>query len=287
MPSTLDFELKHGIKSTKAVLLFHGLTGSPFEMRKYAKHLHNDGFDIYCFCLAGHGDDADMSNMTSENWVNDSMAHYELLRPKYEHFFLAGLCLGSVVALRLAQEYNNATGIMCLSTTLFLDGWRFPWYAFLMPVALFSILRFYYVFAESDPYGIKNENTREKIKKIISKSRESGFAMDNYPFVCVYELVLLSRKVRKEINKVNIPLLLVHSKEDDLASIKSANFVCDNVASAKKEFVVLNDSYHMILYDNEKDLVFEKSVQFMDGIIQNMDNNNKIDPEPESGVIIQ
>ena len=44
---TLDFELIHDNNTARrAVLLFHGMTGSPYELKKYGQHLYAQGYDI-------------------------------------------------------------------------------------------------------------------------------------------------------------------------------------------------------------------------------------------------
>ena len=60
----------------------------------------------------------------------------------------------------------------------------------------------------------------------------------------------------------------MHSKEDDLTSIKSAKFVYNNVSSLDKEIFILENSYHLMLYDNDKDFVFDKSVEFLNNLVQ-------------------
>jgi len=261
LSSSFDFELIHNPKSQKAVLLFHGMTGSPFELKKYAKHLHKEGFDVYGYCLPGHGDNSQsIYSVSYKDWMKFSFEKYNALRKKYEDFFLGGLCLGAVIALNIAQNDNEVTGVIGLSTTLFLDGWTIPWYNFLFPVGLHTILRYYYTFPEREPYGIKNEATRRKIANLMKKNT---VAMDHYPMSCIYELLKLSKLTRKHMKKVVAPILLIHSKEDDLTSIKSAEFVYKNVSSKEKEMIALKDSYHLILYDNEKDVVYEKSVNFL------------------------
>ena len=264
MTSAFDFELKHEPQSTKAILLFHGMTGSTFELNKYAKHLHKAGFDVYGYCLPGHGDHPqNIYTVAWEDWINFSNEKYENLRSNYDEFFLGGLCLGAVISLNLAQKHKDVTGIISLSTTLFLDGWTIPWYNFLLPIGLHTIIRYYYTFPEREPYGIKNESVRRKIAKLMTKST---VAMDNYPMSCVYELLELSKVTRKHMKKVVAPILLIHSKEDDLTSVKSANFVHKNISSENKEMIILNDSYHLVLYDNEKELVFNKSVEFLNSL---------------------
>lgn len=264
MSVSYDFELLHKEKSQKAIMLFHGMTGSPFEMRKYANHLHNCGYDVYGYCLPGHGNHPlNINNVTWQNWVEFSNEKYLKLRNKYANFFLGGLCLGAVIALNLAENYDDVSGVVGLSTTLFLDGWTIPWYNFLMPLALHTILRYYYTFPEREPYGIKNKITRKTIAKLMTKNT---VAMDNYPMSCIYELLELSKYTRRDMSKVTSPLLLIHSEEDDLTSIKSAKFVYENVSSKQKELITLKDSYHLVVYDNEKDLVYNKSVEFLDSL---------------------
>jgi carboxylesterase len=134
-----------------------------------------------------------------------------------------------------------------------------------MPLGLNTILRYYYSFPEREPYGIKNEDTRKKISKLMSRNT---VALDYYPMSCVYELLKLSKYTRKYMKKVKTPLLLIHAERDDLTSPKSANFVYKTASSEIKELIILHDSYHLVVYDNEKDFVFNKSVEFLNSLSQ-------------------
>lgn len=256
-----DIELIHQEESKSAVMLFHGLTGSPYELRKYAKMLFENGHDVYCYCLPGHGNHRiDIHNVKASDWIEFACEKYRCLRGYYRDFYVGGLCLGAVLALYLAQNYRTITGLICLSTTLFLDGWTIPKYDFLLPLGLNTILKYYYTFLEREPYGIKNKFVRKKIAKIM---HNNTVALDNYPLSAIGELLNLSKKVRKEIEKVTSPILIIHSKEDDLTSVKSANFVYEGASSVVKEKIILNNSYHLVLYDNEKETVYDKTLNFI------------------------
>lgn len=264
--SDMDYILIHRetIQPNRAVMLFHGLTGSPFELKKYAKFLYDKGFDVFCYCLPGHGDhNIDIYSVKEKDWRDFANSRYKELRKNYADFFIGGLCLGAVLALNLAQENKDISGLICLSTTLFLDGWTIPWYNFLMPIGLYTILRYYYTFPEREPYGIKNIKVRNTISRLMSKNT---VAMDNYPLSAIYELLTLSKKVRQNIKKVFAPILLVHSLEDDLTSTKSAKYVYRNVSSFYKEYMELDDSYHLVLYDNEKEKVYNKTIEFIEAL---------------------
>lgn len=272
----LDFEFVCENNQYKnAILLFHGLTGSTFEMKKYAQHLHSNGYDVFAYCLPGHGEDTcNIRCVSYDDWIEFAQEKFLFLKKKYKKVFLGGLCLGAVLALVLAQKHKlEVAGVISLSTTLFLDGWTMPWYNFMMPLGLNTLIRYYYTFPEREPYGIKNIKKRRSIQKIMGKNT---IAMDNYPLSCVYELLKLSKLARKNMNEVISPILIMHSKDDDLTSVKSAKFVYNNINSTKKELFILENSYHLMLYDNDKDFVFEKSVEFLNQLNQNKEIMNNV-----------
>lgn len=255
------FEFINEINPKKAVLLFHGLTGSPFEMKKFGKFLSEHGYDVYGACLPGHGEfKKDIYTVSYEDWIDCASKLFEKLYEKYEEVYVGGLCLGAVVSLSLAEKYpDKVKGAILLSTTLYLDGWRLPWYACFMPFGLNTIFRYYYQYPECEPYGVKNKRVREIVKKAL----KSDGGMDTYPMCAFHELLELSQVVRYDLDLVKTPLLIIHSREDDLASKKGAEEVYREVSSVDKELIILEDSYHMVLYDNEKDFVFKKSLEFL------------------------
>lgn len=261
-----DFEFKHNYSSEKCILLIHGMTGSPFELKKFGQYLHSHGFDVFAYCLPGHGSKAfEIERITYNDWLNAVYHDFERLKFRYKDVFVCGLCLGAVLCIAIAEKYSQkVSGIILLSTTLFLDGWRMPWYSFLLPIGLSTLVRFFYTYPECEPYGIKNVKTRKIVKKLLEKS---DVGMDNFPMTSIYELLRLSLFVRKKLTQIVCPVLLVHSLEDDLTSKKSAELVYKKISSVNKSLILLRDSYHMVLYDNEKDFVYELSLQFLNSCL--------------------
>lgn len=263
---SLDFELIHKDRTTsRAVLLFHGMTGSPYEMKKYGHFLYSAGYDVYCDCLPGHGDKvADIYTVTYQDWFNFAYERFRYLKSKYDDVFTSGVCLGAVLAIVVAEKFpDEVSGVVALSTTLFLDGWRLPWYKIFIPIALATLIRFYYTYPECEPHGIKNERTRKVVAMLLEKS---DVGMNDFPMTCIFELLKLSRKVRNKnfLKRIKAPIILIHSKDDDLTSPKSAHVVYDGISSKDKKLIILNDSYHMVLYDNEKEFVFHTAADFFD-----------------------
>lgn len=261
---TLDFEFKHEQEASKgAVLLFHGLTGSPFELKKYGQFLYKNGYDVFGYCLPGHGEKfQEIYTVKYQDWLEFAYSNFESLKAKYDKVFVSGLCLGAVLALAVAQKYKTEVeGIVSLSTTLFLDGWRLPWYKFLIPLALSTIIRFYYNYPECEPHGIKNLKTRAVVKKLLEKG---DVGMNDFPMTGIYELLKLSKYVQKRMSEVVTPIIIIHSKDDDLTSVRSAYTTYNNVSSKDKNLIILYDSYHMVLYDNEKEFVYNNVLEFLD-----------------------
>ena len=264
---SFNFEFIHNDEKPKgAVLLFHGLTGSPFELKKYGQFLYNNGYDVFAECLPGHGEKFnEIYTVKYQDWLDFGYKKFEELKSKYDEVFVSGLCLGAVLALALAIKYKSELkGIISLSTTLYLDGWRLPWYKFLIPIGLSTILRFYYCYPECEPHGIKNQKTRNIVKKLLAKG---DVGMNDFPMTGIYELLKLSDVVIKDLKEITSPILLIHSLEDDLTSVKSAEIVFNKISSTDKEKIILNDSYHMVLYDNEKEFVFNKALEFLNSHI--------------------
>lgn len=262
MKKNLDIKLIHEPKTSAAVILFHGLTGSPFELKKMAKKLFESGFDVFAECLVGHGsNEIDIRDAKWQDWLIQAKNQLQKVKKNYENVFVGGLCLGSVIALALAAEYQNEIkGIIAISTTLFLDGWSLPFYKIFMSLGFYTIVKYFYTFPEAEPFGIKNQTLRKKLQMI---RKNNNTAMDNYPLSAVFELEKLSRKVRKNLRKVSIPILIFHAKEDDLASTKSAKLVYQKINSQQKEYFELSNSYHLVILDNDKEFVFAKTIDFL------------------------
>ena len=104
MANGIDFELLHDDitekKDKKAVLLFHGLTGSPFEMKKYGDFLFKNGYDVFCYSFPGHGERvSEIETVTWSDWCNFAQNKYNELRANYNQFFVSSLCSAKFTAI--------------------------------------------------------------------------------------------------------------------------------------------------------------------------------------------
>lgn len=244
-----------------AVLLIHGLTGSPFETKSLAKRLHHAGFAVKAPCLAGHGET--LESLKATNWYDWYKTVHETfleLKKKYKTVSVSGLCMGALLALYLAFDVGDeVSSISLLSTTIFYDGWSLPRCSFLLPLFFYSPLRYFYSYKEQEPYGIKDERTRKRIAKGL---RENSIAYSEFPAQSMHELFKLIRATKKIIPKVTVPTLILHALEDDVASIKNAEYVETHIGSSNVRKIYIKDSYHMLTLDKQKGLVAEETIKF-------------------------
>jgi len=169
--------------------------------------------------------------------------------------------MGALLSLHLSYEMGSeVAAVSLISTTLFYDGWSLPWFKFLLPIAYTIPFRYIYSYSETEPYGIKNEALRERIVNLM---KNDSIAYTKTPAASMHELFKLIRKVKKELPTITTPALILHSREDDLTSTKNPDYVEEKIGSKVVRKIVLDDSYHMMTIDNQKDRVAEETINFL------------------------
>jgi carboxylesterase len=68
--------------------------------------------------------------------------------------------------------------------------------------------------------------------------------------------------VKRNLGKVRQPALIVHPREDDLASLENAYFLQRNLGGLV-DTLVLDDSYHMVTLDQQRHIVAERAERFV------------------------
>ena len=249
-----------------AVLLIHGLSGNPLEMQYLGKRLREQGFAVHAphFDGYGFGERSDpFASGTWRDWRAQVLETFDELARNHRSVCVSGLCIGAVLALDLAAARpGRVAALSLLATTLFYDGWSLPWYQFLAPLAYYTPLRYRYSYRERYPYGVKNEFLRRWIVREMSEKSTSIAGASSLPMTAVYQAKKLISHVKRAIPTVTAPVLVMHAMEDDVASVKSAEYILDRIGSDDVDFVLLHDSYHIVTLDNEKALVASETARF-------------------------
>ena len=257
------------------VLLFHGLTGTPAEFGYVAQFLHNRAeLSVECRQLVNHGQPLGVLARTHwEEIYASARAHFlaasGAARRQAIPLVVGGLSLGAVLSLMLAAEYpHHVAGVICLSPTLFYDGWNVPWTQRLIRLADYLPVKHYIFLREVPPYGLKDEILRQRVAAAYANTSPHdstqvarlGYA--HFPLRLFCEMRHLILSCIESMPKVTAPLLLVQAEDDDATSPRNAQFIYDRVASTQKEIVLLKNSYHVVVADLDREIVAAEMTKF-------------------------
>lgn len=246
------------------VLLIHGLCGTPAEMRFVATKIAHAGYTVRCPQLAGHGStQKDVLRTDRQDWYRSAKAALDELHKECEIIIVGGLCLGSVLALHLAARHpDKVQGVVLFSPTLWINGWAMPWYA-----RLFSLVQMRWIanlmrFPDAPSLGIKCPRVREFVRSALTASDSSDYGTSGTPGAMLFEHRRLAAAAKTILKKVCQPTLIIHARQDDYANLDNAIYL-KNELSGSVDLVVLEDSYHMITLDKERQLVADRTQNFI------------------------
>ncbi|MGQ0603718.1 MAG: alpha/beta hydrolase [Anaerolineales bacterium] len=229
--------------SSTGVLLLHGFTGAPSDMRPLAEALHADGLTVHGVRLAHHGTQAeDMNRAHWRDWAASALDGYHLLRAQCERVFVMGLSMGGMLTLRLAAQLPLA-GVVAMSTPSLLfyqrSGWR-PHFA----GALSAIFR----------YVIKND---------VAHGVQYGGSYPVFPTAAVGQFYALLKDTDPLLPNVSVPVLLIHSHGDDFIPGESMPYLYERLSNAPNDMFWLQTSGHVITLDREQPQLFARIRDFV------------------------
>jgi carboxylesterase len=249
-------------------LLLHGLSGTPVELHYVANGLMRAGHTVACPQLAGHcGTLEELRRSTWQDWAGSAETALAQLAGRCEHVFVGGLSMGAVLALLLAARNPQAvTGSLLLAPTLWCDGWGVPWYARLFRLVQHKPLADLIQFCERPPYGVKDRRLRSIIADAIHSGDPSKAGFLSIPGGCMLELRWLVGAVCRELGRIRQPVLILHPRHDDRASLRNSSFLEQHL-SGRVEKIVLEDSYHLITLDRQREVVLNRILRFAQAVL--------------------
>ncbi len=261
-PRDLSFRLRGTLG--KAVLLVHGMTGAPGEMKVLAKRLHRRGFSISAPMLAGHGfDEASLLKTGWRDWLGTVRTEFERLRAENDEVYIAGICVGGALGVALAAEEPAVAGTAVYSMTYRYDGWNMKrWYSavtpFMQPIANLPLVR-RISFAEPYPFGLKDERLRDGTAQ--AQGAVIIGALDRLPFGSMWEMHDLGDHIDRVGRHVRQPTLILHARDDDMSDPRNAHRL-QRALGGPSQLHLLDDCYHMIHVDRQRDLVADLTADY-------------------------
>jgi carboxylesterase len=102
----------------EAVLLIHGSTGNPGDLRGVGDLLFERGFTVTNVLLPGHGHEGDaLPEVMWKACLNEVLLRYGILSRVYKKVHVVGFSFGGALAIHLAHKENPAS-LVLLATAL-------------------------------------------------------------------------------------------------------------------------------------------------------------------------
>src|SRR5277367_1469160 len=237
-----------------SALLIHGLTGTPYEMRYLGEQLSARGARVRGVKLAGHaGTPEELGAAGYDNWYESVVKGLEELRQFGEPIVVVGLSMGSVLSARLAADQGESiAGLAMLAPAFFLTTST--------SLALRGLRGVLGSIAES--IYLHNPGLSD-IHDAAARSVHPSCRL--MPLSAPMKLLDLSALVRPMLSRIMQPALVMHARRDHTCPMrKNVAYVMKHLGSAEKRAIELEESFHIITVDSEKDRVVSEVAEFVE-----------------------
>lgn len=232
------------------VLLIHGFTASPAEMRPLGEFLYENGLVTYGVRLKGHGTSpCDLDSRNAEDWYRSILRGWEVLRMTCAKVFVTGFSMGGCMALRLAAEKGNEIdGLISISTSLRIRNKN---------IVFANLVNQINKLVGALPYldGIKRFNT--------STAENPEINYRNIPISAIHEFKKLMERTEQSLEEVNQPILIIQGEEDPTVDPLSAEIIHENISSEDKKLVMVDADKHVIVLEKGS-TVHQEVLQFIE-----------------------
>jgi carboxylesterase len=234
-----------GSERERTVLLIHGFTGTPFEMRFLGERLAAAGLRAVGPLLPGHGSDAAALNRTTwRDWLGAMERELARLLSTGRPIAVVGLSLGGLIALELARTYPDLAALCVLAAPLWL------------PPATVLLARAAARVAGAVP-KLGGSDIRDRVVKAAFPS------LNQFPLAALRSLIDFMPRVRARVPEVTVPTLVMHAERDHVAPFACAPELYARLGAADKHFVALPRSFHIVTVDVERDRVAREVGDFI------------------------
>ncbi len=245
VPGSEPFFLPGG---STGCLLLHGFSSMPEEMRPLGEYLAVIGYTVLGARLAGHATQPkELKHTRWTDWLEDVEDGLAVLSKTCPRRVLIGQSLGGMIALIAAAQMEVA-GAVGLST----------------------------------PYGTPpGERLIDWLQRILHSTihknvprfppdhplyhrRELNYpAYPEFPSRILPEMDRLAVAMVAALPQVNVPVFLIHSRDDQNVPFSCMQSIYDHLGTQRKEMLLVEGMNHSLVMDPKRQLVFDAVAKFI------------------------
>ena len=251
LPSGIPF-LMQNPSSTTGCLLIHGFTSWPEEMRWLGTDLARRGHTVLGVRLPGHGTaPRDLRRVRAADWLAAIADGVALLREMADSVFLVGFSLGGALAL-IAASQIPVRGVIAMAT---------PYGRMRLRKRVSTLARSVLPCWERMPNALPHPILGDRHQIVYP-------AYATYPTVANRRLIRVQTLLTKALPVVSVPVLIVHSRDDDIVDPASAQRIHACLGSDDKQILWLDGFGHSVVRAARRQELFAEIGGFLSRIEQ-------------------
>lgn len=224
------------------VLVLHGFTGNPQSMRPLAEAFVAAGHSVEVPLLPGHGTVvADMVDTTWADWSAAAESAYLELAGRCEQVVVAGLSMGGSLTCWLASRHSGIAGVICVNPA-----------TQVVPEMRELI----------ESMVAAGDEVMDGIGSDVADPDSPESAYPETPLRPLLSLFDAAEALGGGLAAVACPVLLFTSPEDHVVPPGDSDHLAASV-TGPVERVSCDRSYHVATIDHDRDLICERSVEFV------------------------
>ena len=231
------------------ILLIHGFTGTPREMRFMGDLLNDKGYTCLGIRLTGHATSLkDLDHVRWQDWYADVLDGIELLRSCTRNTFLAGLSMGGILTLLAAARCPGISGAIAMSTPHFLSAdWR---------LKIAPLIK-----------GIVKKAGKGKPDWLDQEMYSHHLEYPEFSTSGLVQMNIMMKQMREGLPDIKIPVSLIHSRTDLGVPFENMQRNYGKIGCQLKEMVAINKGSHTMTCDSERQTVFEHAFRFIQKVL--------------------
>ncbi len=231
-----------GGRGPVGVVLHHGLTGTPSEVRPLGVVLARSGLRVIIPWLPGHGETPEsLSRVRWTDWARVSEQAYDELSCRCRKVFAAGLSMGALLAIRLGLE-RECAGVVSMAAPIHVTDLRYRGLAF---------------------FRFLQRRTGELTGGVRDPQAPVHETYPVCPTKSLYEMKKLADGLSSRLRCLRAPLLVLQGRLDSKVHPSNADYLYRRAGSERKRLVFLENSDHVLPLDYDREIVFRRVRRFI------------------------
>lgn len=251
MKSSLPRVSKKGfdLPGDAQILLFHGYTGTPYDLRMLGDFLHDHGFHVLAPLLLGHGTvPKNLNKVSFKDWVGQALALLHSL-DKTRPIIVAGLSMGALLSVILAAQDKAIRGALLFS----------PAFKLTMIAEL--------VIASAKIGLIEKKTSFKKLSGgsdvLDPEAKAKSPCYKEMPLGGLLEFEKLRKLALEKLPLVTCPIFMAFGKQDSAINATDSQRIALISSSAPIISKTYENSKHVITLDYDREQLFNDVFDFL------------------------